>query len=488
MTHDAALTGEAARAAADHLLQHFRHAEPQEDLCFALWRPTTGAARFSALISELLLPRSGERLLHGNTSFAPHYLARAILTARQRNMGLAFMHSHPSPGWQDLSSADIVAERDVIAYPAHATGLPLVGLTIGTDGHWSARFWERDGSTMALNWCAKVRIVTDRVCHFYYNDRAHPPPPRRNILRRTFDTWGQKAQNSIARLRCGVVGLGSVGSIVAESVARIGVTQVTLIDPDRVEEHNLDRLLHATTRDIGRLKVDLTARRLRKIATASRIRVESLPLSVHDFAAYRAALDCDILFSCVDRPVARDVLNYIANAHLVPVIEAGVAVATDTENDRLFSAHWRAQIVTPYHQCLRCSQQYSSGMVVAELDGSLDDPSYVRTLPRDSTRSQNVFPFALGAASMQVNLALRYLLAPDWWPSASRQEHQLMTADTRVLKSKCHEHCSFRSRKARGDREIPPYLTSSGRRYGTGFLRRLSMLLGMERGRSESPH
>lgn len=488
MTHDAVLTAEADRAAANHLLQHFRNAESQEDLCFALWLPSTGATRLTALISEILLPRSDERLLHGNASFAPHYLARAVLTARQRNMGLAFMHSHPSPGWQDLSSADIVAERDVIAYPTHATGLPLVGLTIGTDGHWSARFWERDGSTVERKWCTTVRIVADRICRFHYNDRTHPPPPRRNILRRTFDAWGRQTQDSIARLRCGVVGLGSVGSIVAESIARIGVARITLIDPDRVEEHNLDRLLHATTRDIGRFKVDLVARQLRRTATAARIEVDSLPLSVHEVEAYRAALDCDILFSCVDRPVARDVLNYIANAHLVPVIEAGVAVATDTENDRLFSAHWRAQIVTPYHQCLRCSQQYSSGMVVAELDGSLDDPSYVRTLPRDSTRNQNVFPFALGAASMQVNLALRYLLAPDWWPSASWQEHQFMTADTRVLKSKCHEHCSFRSRKARGDREIPPYLTSSGRRYGNGFLRRLSMLLGMERGRSESPH
>lgn len=460
MTYDAVLTAESNRAAADHLLQHFRRADSQEDLCFALWRPATGATRLTALISEILLPRSDERLLHGNASFAPHYLARAILTARQRNMGLVFMHSHPSPGWQDLSSADIVAERDVIAYPAHATGLPLVGLTIGTDGYWSARFWKREGSTVARNWCTAVRIVTDRVCHFYYNDRLHPPPPRKNILRRTFDTWGREAQNSIARLRCGVVGLGSVGSIVAESIVRIGVTRITLIDPDRVEEHNLDRLLHATRRDIGRFKVDVAARRLQRTTTADRISVETLPTSVHDRTGYLAALDCDMLFSCVDRPIARDVLNYIANAHLIPVIDGGVAVATDATRDRLFSAHWRTRVVTAYHECLRCSHQYSSGMVVAELDGSLDEPSYIQNLPRDSTGNQNVFPFALGAASMQINLGIRYVVAPDWWPPVSCQEHQFMTGETRAEKGECHQYCSFRNRKAMGDAEIPHYIAS----------------------------
>lgn len=458
MNFDAVLTAEAHDRAEAHLLKHIRRSKTQEDLCFALWKPSTGATRFSAVISDLLLPRRGERLLHGNASFAPHYLARAIMTARRRNMGVAFMHSHPSPGWQDMSSADIIAERDVIAYPANATGLPLLGLTIGEDGNWSARFWKRDGSVMRREWCAKVRIVTARRWNFHHNDRLCPPPPRRNILRRTFDTWGRDAQNSIARLRIGVVGLGSVGSLVAESIVRMGVAQITLIDPDRVEEHNLDRLLHATHRDIGGFKVDVAAHRLQRHATAARIDIHRLPLSVHDRDGYLGALDCDLLFSCVDRPVARDVLNYIANAHLVPVVDAGVSVQTDTNRDRFFSSHWRTQIVTPYHQCLRCSEQYSSGMVVAELDGSLDDPSYVRTLPDGSTRNENVFPFALGVAGMQVNLGLRHLLSPQWWPNAPSQEHQFITAETRVLNNECHEYCSFRNRRARGDDEMPHYI------------------------------
>ena len=138
-------------------------------------------------------------------------------------------------------------------------------------------------------------------------------------------------------------------------MARIGVGKITLIDPDRVERHNLDRLLYGSVKDVGKLKVDLAAKAFRRNATAEKIHIDALPISIRDKAAYKAALDCDVIFSCVDRPLARDVLNFIAHAHLIPVIDGGVAVETDRKKDTLFSAHWRAHAVTPYHRCLRCN-------------------------------------------------------------------------------------------------------------------------------------
>ena len=453
------MTAEADQASNDHLLQHFISAKLQEDLCFALWRPSTGKERHTALVDEIILPKKNERNLHGNASFEPSYLGRAMRIALEKDAGLAFMHSHPGPGWQGMSSADIEAERDVLAYPAGATGLPLVGMTIGGDGYWSARFWQRSGREMRRDWCEKVRIVGPSSYKTHFNDKIVRPSSRRNILKRTFDTWGQESQDNLSRLRIGIVGLGSVGCIVAEALARIGIAQVTLIDPDRVEEHNLDRLVYGTVKDIGKQKVDLAAQAMRRNSTAEKMQVIALPVSVHHRSAYMEALDCDVLFSCVDRPVARDVLNHIANAHLIPIIDGGVAVESDTIRDRLFSAHWRTSIVTPYHQCLRCSGQYNSSMVVMELDGSLDDPSYVASLPpEDEGRNQNVFPFSLGVASMEVNLMLRYFLAAEWWPQVQQQEHQFITGETRIKNEKCHPNCTFLQRRAVGDIESPFYL------------------------------
>ena len=361
-----------------------------------------------------------------------------------------------------MSLDDIVAERDIISYPTRVTKHPLVGLTIGRDGYWSARWWENSGREVERVWCDKVRVVGRKAYEIYGRPDAH----RRNAwsarLRRTEDSWGPKFQRNIEVLNVGVVGLGSLGSIAAEAFARMGVGSLTLIDSDRVEEHNLDRLLHSTKSRLGEKKIDVCAESLKEHATNASFVAYPVGMEIQNSAAYLAALDCDIILSCVDRPIGRDVLNYIAQAHMIPVIDAGVAVESYRNPRRFFSAHWRAHIVTPEHQCLRCTGQYSSGDVVAELDGSLADPVYIKGLEDSGIRqNMNTFPFALGAASLQVNLALRYMLGTSWWPELSRQEYQFTKGTATREDKRCEEGCSFQKMIATGDASNPPYLRTA---------------------------
>ena len=385
-----------------------------------------------------------------------------------------------------MSLDDVVAERDIISYPARVTRWPLVGLTVGRDGYWSARWWEQRGRDVERFWCDKVRVVGRAAYEIFGRPDATRENGWSSRLRRTEDSWGRRFQSNLEGLKVGVVGVGSVGSIVAEALARIGVGSITLIDGDAVEEHNLDRLLHGTFTQLGKKKTEVVADALRKHATNSRFVVHPIDEGVHYWTAYREALDCDIIFSCVDRPVGRDVLNYIGKAHLIPIIDAGVAVEAYREPRRFFSAHWRAHVVTPEHQCLRCAGQYSSGEVIAELDGSLSDPAYIKGLEDSGVRqSMNTFPFALGAASLQMNLALRYLLGTTWWPLVSGQEYQFIKGvATRYFRS-CEDGCGFPAMAATGDASNPPFLRageeprirpslwSTVKRGGKGFLNKL---------------
>ena len=332
-------------------------------------------------------------------------------------------------------------------------------MTVGSDGYWSARFWESSNGKPRRQWCEKVRLVGPKSYKLQFNDQIVRPFPRREALKRTYDSWGYSAQNDISRMRVGIVGLGSVGCIVAETMARIGVRQITLFDPDRVEEHNLDRILYGTTKDIGELKVDLAKTRMELSATAEDVAIRAISKSIKDRDAFNELLDCDIILSCVDRPVARDILNYVANAHLIPVIDCGVAIRKNRRQDTLESAHWRAHIITPYHQCLRCNRQYNTGMVSAELDGSLDNPSYISALPdEDISGNQNVFPFSLGVAALAVNLMTRYLIGQEWWPEVQQQDYQFQTGKITVTNEECLIHCALRVRRAMGDAANPSYI------------------------------
>ena len=459
MIYDVALTEDVNVKVTDHLLSFFSNGQLQEDLCFALWTRSTGSGRITCILNEIILPNGDERLLHGGASFLPSYLSRAVRLAVMAKKGLAFMHSHPSPGWQAMSDPDVVAERDVIAPPAGATKMPLVGLTLGTDGYWSARFWIKSSSTMQRSWCTKVRVVGESKYRLYYYDELAPRPKRRKVLRRTYDTWGPSAQDNISRLHVGIVGLGSVGGIVAEAVARIGIRDITLVDHDVVEEHNLDRLLFASEKDIGQPKVEVAKEVVQSHATAENPNIQAIPLPIHQEFAYSAILDCDVIFSCVDRPVARDVLNYVCQAHVIPVIDGGVAIESNFENQSFTSAHWRAHLCTPLHKCLRCLGQYSTGMVITELDGSLDDPSYVHNLPdHELPRNENVFPFSLSAAALQINLMLRFLLSKPWWPIVHQQDYQFVLSKLETINGQCHENCSYDAMRALGDTATPPYL------------------------------
>jgi hypothetical protein len=259
------MTGEVAARASRHLLRPDR----QEDLCFALWRPSTGSTRTTAIIQSLLLPRPGERNVHGNVSFAPAYFERALGEAAAAGAGLALMHSHPmGRGWQDMSADDIRAEQGNAGAVFGATGRPFVGLTVAGSNPWSARFWERTAPrTYQRRDCATVRVVGERLA-MHYMDRLAPPPRPSDSQIRTVSAWGEESQRDLARVKIGLIGAGTVGGVIAEGLARIGFENVLALDFDVIEKRNLDRLSYATRSDIGRFKVDVLAEHMREAATA----------------------------------------------------------------------------------------------------------------------------------------------------------------------------------------------------------------------------
>lgn len=73
---------------------------------------------------------------------------------------------------------------------------------------------------------------------------------------------GDDTVRRISERRVAVFGVGGVGSFCAEALARLGIGNITLVDPDKVAESNLNRQLIALHSTVGMYKADVMKRRI----------------------------------------------------------------------------------------------------------------------------------------------------------------------------------------------------------------------------------
>jgi len=103
-----------------------------------------------------------------------------------------------------------------------------------------------------------------------------------------------------------VLGVGSVGTWLIESLVRCGVAQLTLIDSDVVEASNLPRQGLFAEHDIGEAKTQAAARRLKQINSNIKINiVEHFINKASDLTPYLAlgeANQVDVVVNCADQP------------------------------------------------------------------------------------------------------------------------------------------------------------------------------------------
>jgi len=77
-------------------------------------------------------------------------------------------------------------------------------------------------------------------------------------------------------------------------------------------------------------------------------------------------------------------------------------------------ADWQAHTVGPGRACLECLGAFDPSLVGVERDGWLEDPSYIRQLDAEDVllRRENVFPFSLNVASLEILQMTALLLGP----------------------------------------------------------------------------
>jgi len=92
---------------------------------------------------------------------------------------------------------------------------------------------------------------------------------------RTEMVVGHEGMEKLKNAHVAVFGIGGVGSFSAESLARAGVGELTLIDFDTVDISNINRQIHALTDTIGMSKVELMRGRILQINPECKVNVHA---------------------------------------------------------------------------------------------------------------------------------------------------------------------------------------------------------------------
>ncbi|HLF79752.1 MAG TPA: ThiF family adenylyltransferase [Dehalococcoidia bacterium] len=147
------------------------------------------------------------------------------------------------------------------------------------------------------------------------NDRFH----RQELL------FGRVGQERLQSCTVALVGLGGLGSHVAQQLAYLGVRSFRLVDRDIVDRSNLNRLVGASESDLNRCKVDVASDMIKRIMNdADVLPIRDSFVSDDGFSALKTA---NVVFGCMDRDASRLVLNEFCQAYERPYFD----LATDID-------------------------------------------------------------------------------------------------------------------------------------------------------------
>lgn len=251
-------------------------------------------------------------------------VVRHLERAAAQELAVVKFHSHPGD-YSQFSPVDDQSDKDFFAciYGWMDNEEPHASCVMLPGGSLFGRAVLPDGSFVPLR---TIAVAGDNL-HFWHSGAVNSNTP--GFVERHAQLFGDRTIDCLRQLSIAVVGCSGTGSPVIEMLARLGVGRLVLVDPDRVEERNLNRILNATAEDavLNRLKVEALGAAVARMGLGTS--VSPVPYSIGTASAVEAVAECDVLIGCVDGALPRSILNRIATFYNMPYFDLGVALEAD---------------------------------------------------------------------------------------------------------------------------------------------------------------
>jgi len=245
-----------------------------------------------------------------------------INQAMKQHLHIMKVHSHPD-GSRFFSGLDDESDAEVFRSLHELLGEFHLGasMVLTPNGVPLVRLIEQDLTFARLD---RLMIVGDNIeIHGQNSDAEVPVHAQRHA-----QLFGSATTNALRSISTAVVGASGTGSITIEQLARYGIGKLVIIDPEKIEDVNLNRIVNSTKADIGRLKVDVMAESVTKMELGTVVEAWPVDLAASPEAVLAVA-NCDVIFGCVDSHEARYLLNKIACFYCLPYIDMGVCIVAD---------------------------------------------------------------------------------------------------------------------------------------------------------------
>jgi molybdopterin/thiamine biosynthesis adenylyltransferase len=365
-------------------------------------------------------------ILHSSATeitFAPQFLVAVTRHARATARSLAFVHTHPS-GVPDFSIVDDATERGLSDFlkernpEGHSFSIVLC------DGIPVAR---RFGTVERVG----IRSVGEKVTTFQYpTDELGAS----NRYDRQIRAFGAEGQSILRKLSIAIVGLGGTGSVASQQLGHLGVGRFVLVDPDLLEDTNLNRVVGTSDASVGQDKVEIAAALIRQINPDAE--VQTYKGSAMDPAAIELLKSVNVVLICTDSHASRAHLSEFSYQYLIPAFDIGVSI--NACDGAVGAVTGRAQMLAPGLPCLTCSNVLDSKRIREELMTPAQraaDPYF-----NEGGVSQ---PAVISINSAMVSMAVTMLLgAFTAIPVRSRwQSYDALSGTVRLLSAKLDADC-----------------------------------------------
>lgn len=406
--------------------------------------------QLTLLVREVHLAREGTDYVEGKVGYralTPNFIHRMITRARDERLVYLAVHNHGSDRSVGFSRIDFEShERGYPALLQIARGMPVGALVFGHRAV-QADVWLPGGTRADLDQAIVVGSTIERLTPGLVASDGPIP----DVYDRQLRLFGAAGQQILGACRVGIVGLGGIGSLVAEYLGRLGVGEFVLIDPDLVEESNLSRIVGATLADLSakRPKVEVAARVIQQ--ANPRARVISYVDDVAKGSIAKALINCDYLFLAADSMKARLVMNALVHQYLIPGVQLGSKVHSNPAV-RLADVMSANRPLRPGRGCLWCNHLIDPTLLANE--AKTDEERRQQAYGTEQANPSVITLNAVSAAHAVNDFMLDYLaLRPEL---SLHYEHFHFLKRSRMLvqprsDSSCPECSVSGLRYARGD-------------------------------------